>query len=148
MDTLTAVVNAAKALGHPGRLRILAMLREGELCVCQITALLKLAPSTVSAHLSDLRRSDLVTERKDARWVRYRLTDEDPLKGLIDDALRLVERDPRILDDAARLRGLRKVPLETVCSIGFDVDAVRPRPRRQPIGQPRQRPLHPGRQTR
>jgi DNA-binding transcriptional ArsR family regulator len=147
MDRLTAVVNAAKAIGHPGRLRILAMLREGELCVCQITALLKLAPSTVSAHLSDLRRSGLVAERKDARWVHYRLTDEEPLKGLIDDALALVERDPQIRDDATLLRGLRKVPLETICSIGFDVDAVRTEPHRQRIGRPRQRRLHPGGRT-
>jgi ArsR family transcriptional regulator len=60
---LDAVVEAAKALGHPGRLRILAMLRGGPLCVCQITAALGLSGSTVSAHLSDLRRAGLVTEQ-------------------------------------------------------------------------------------
>ena len=58
--TLPAVVDAVKALAHPGRLRILAMLRGGDLCVCQLTAVLELAASTVSSHLSDLRRAGLV----------------------------------------------------------------------------------------
>jgi DNA-binding transcriptional ArsR family regulator len=67
--SLSATVHVAKALAHASRLRILAMLSGGELCVCQMTAVLRLAPSTVSAHLSDLRRSGLVVERKDAKWV-------------------------------------------------------------------------------
>ncbi|HEY8233280.1 MAG TPA: ArsR family transcriptional regulator, partial [Vicinamibacteria bacterium] len=37
-NPLTETVHALKALAHPGRLRILAMLRGGELCVCQMTA--------------------------------------------------------------------------------------------------------------
>ena len=54
---LSATVHALKALAHPGRLRILAMLRGGELCVCQMTAVLDLAASSVSAHLADLKRA-------------------------------------------------------------------------------------------
>ena len=46
-----------KAAGHPARLRILNMLRPGALCVCQITAVLQLAASTVSAHLAELNHS-------------------------------------------------------------------------------------------
>ncbi len=54
---LSNQVDRYKALGHPVRLRILAMLRDGGLCVCQITAVLGLASSTVSAHLAELRRA-------------------------------------------------------------------------------------------
>ena len=79
---LQSAIGVLKAMGHPVRLRILAMLRGGELCVCQMTALLDLATSTVSAHLADLKRAGLVTERKDGRWVFYRLTDEDSGIGL------------------------------------------------------------------
>ena len=61
-STLPTVIDAVKALAHPGRLRILAMLRGGDLCVCQMTAVLELAASTVSSHLSDLRRAGLVTD--------------------------------------------------------------------------------------
>ena len=73
---LQSAVGVLKAMGHPVRLRILALLRNGELCVCQITALLALANSTVSAHLADLKRAGLVSKRKEGRWVFYRLADE------------------------------------------------------------------------
>ena len=58
-QAIADLVRTHKALAHPGRLRILAMLRGGPLCVCQMTAVLKLAPSTVSAHLSELRSAGL-----------------------------------------------------------------------------------------
>ncbi len=54
---LNTAVAAARALGHSARLRAVAMLRSGELCVCQITEVLKLASSTVSLHLKELKRS-------------------------------------------------------------------------------------------
>src|SRR3990170_7680319 len=71
---LSSIVQRYKALAHPARLRIAAMLRSGELCVCQMTAVLQLAPSTVSAHLAELRRGGCVDERKEGRWVFYSLT--------------------------------------------------------------------------
>ena len=77
--TLPTLVDAVKALAHPGRLRMLAMLRGGDLCVCQMTAVLELAASTVSSHLSDLRRAGLVTERKSGKWVHYHLVTAGPL---------------------------------------------------------------------
>ncbi len=70
-SNLDTTVAAARALGHRARLRTVAMLRSGELCVCQITEVLKLAPSTVSAHLKELKQAGLVSERKDGRWVYF-----------------------------------------------------------------------------
>ena len=73
-SSLTQTVALARAVGNPARLRIAAMLRTGELCVCQITEVLGLAPSTVSAHLRVLRQVGITTERKfgcffvEARW--------------------------------------------------------------------------------
>ena len=68
-SNLESSVATARALGHPARLRTIAMLRSGELCVCQITEVLGLAPSTVSAHLKELKQAGLITERKDGKWV-------------------------------------------------------------------------------
>lgn len=68
-DTLDVL----KALADESRLRVLFALRSGELCVCQLIALLELAPSTVSKHLSILRSARLVESRKDGRWMHYRL---------------------------------------------------------------------------
>ena len=60
-----------KALSDPNRLRIIRMLKEGPLCVCEITSLLKLAASTVSKHLSILKESGFLLEFKDGKWVNY-----------------------------------------------------------------------------
>jgi DNA-binding transcriptional ArsR family regulator len=64
------------------RLRILMMLRAGELCVCQIIAVLGLAPSTVSKHLSILSAADLVVSRKEGRWAHYRLPSGSTFKAV------------------------------------------------------------------
>ena len=64
-----------KALGDDNRLRIVLALREQELCVCQIVALLELANSTVSQHLTILRHAGLIESHKHGRWVYYRLSD-------------------------------------------------------------------------
>ena len=79
---LARLVQVQKAMGHPVRLRLLAMLRGGPLCVCQMTVVVKLAASTVSEHLSELRKAGLVVERKDGRWVEYRLSDSALQRGL------------------------------------------------------------------
>jgi len=117
---LSAAVHVAKALAHPGRLRILAMLSHGELCVCQITAMLGLATSTVSSHLRELRRAGLIRERKDGKWVHYELVGPGPLLEIVRLVLRLVEGDEQLRHDARVARALRKIPLETFCSRDFD----------------------------
>jgi DNA-binding transcriptional ArsR family regulator len=122
--SLGTTARLAKALAHVARLRILAMLGGGELCVCQMTAVLRLAPSTVSAHLSDLRRSGFIVERKDAKWVRYRVTDDGALRRLVNEALSLVEADPQIRQDAGVVRTLRRIPVERLCRAGLDLGAV------------------------
>ncbi|MGB9603669.1 MAG: ArsR/SmtB family transcription factor [Verrucomicrobiia bacterium] len=65
------LLNITGALADENRLKILFALQSGELCVCQITAFLKLAPSTVSKHLSILKQAGLVDSRKTERWVYY-----------------------------------------------------------------------------
>ena len=127
--TLPTVIDAVKALAHPGRLRILAMLRGGDLCVCQMTAVLELATSTVSSHLSDLRRAGFVTERKSGKWVHYHLVDTGPLSDLARQALRLVDEDDRLGQDTQAVGVLRKIPLDAFCSTGFDWKATGAPPR-------------------
>ncbi len=131
---LDEFVDVAKALGHPGRLRILAMLREGALCVCQITSVLGLSGSSVSAHLSDLRRSGLVTEQKRGKWVHYRLTEDGPLRGLVRDVLGLAAADPQLREDARVIDALRAVPVDQLCRAGLDLAAVgvNPAPKESP----------------
>lgn len=63
-----------KALSDTNRIRILKMLEVRPLCVCEITDVLQLAPSTVSRHLSILRDADFIIDEKDGKWVNYYLT--------------------------------------------------------------------------
>ena len=49
------------------------MLEGRELCVCEITEILQLAPSTVSKNLSVLREAKFILDRKDGKWAYYRL---------------------------------------------------------------------------
>ena len=72
-DTLTII----KALSDENRLRIIMALRGKELCVCTLTELLDLAPSTTSKHLSILKQARLIESVKDGKFVYYRLTMPD-----------------------------------------------------------------------
>jgi len=49
------------------------MLENRPLCVCEITEILGLAPSTVSKHLTILKNADLIKDKKTGRWVTYEL---------------------------------------------------------------------------
>ncbi len=135
---LSSTVHALKALAHPGRLRILAMLRGGELCVCQMTAVLDLAASTVSAHLADLKRAGLVGERKDGRWVFHRLEQGEEAAALLDPVWRAIAGDAQVQADARLLRDLRRVSVEDLCRV--DLDLKRLGIKRRPAVETRARP--------
>ncbi len=70
-------MDIVKALADENRVRALCALKDRELCVCQIIALLELAPSTVSKHMSILRQARLVEARKNGRWMYYRVPGKD-----------------------------------------------------------------------
>jgi arsenate reductase/ArsR family transcriptional regulator len=57
----------------PTRVRILEVLEGGEMCVCQVIAILSLGQSTVSKHLFLLRAAGLIKDRRDRKWVYYTL---------------------------------------------------------------------------
>jgi ArsR family transcriptional regulator len=66
-----------KALSDSNRIKIIKLLEQKEMCVCEITAALGLAQPTVSKHLKILEDAELITSRKDASWVNYRLAPDD-----------------------------------------------------------------------
>lgn len=117
---LSQATEVFKAAGHPARLRILGMLRPGGLCVCQITAVLDLAVSTVSAHLAELKRAGLVVERKDGRWVSYRLAPSPAAADFLERVWAMVGADPLMEADARLVRGLRRIPVEELCRADLD----------------------------
>ena len=111
---------AMKAVGDPTRTRILKLLEDGGLCVCQVQAVLGLAPSTVSKHLTILKLAGLVEDQRDGKWIEYALTDESrnpharPVLALLHGAL---DRDPAVVSDRKRLRGIKAIPLTELCAL-------------------------------
>jgi ArsR family transcriptional regulator, arsenate/arsenite/antimonite-responsive transcriptional repressor len=70
---LTALESLFRALSDRTRLRILGLLRAGEVCVCDIHDSLGIPQSRASRHLAYLRRTGLVIGRRSGLWVHYRL---------------------------------------------------------------------------
>jgi arsenate reductase/ArsR family transcriptional regulator len=111
---------ALKAAGDPTRTRILKLLESRELCVCQIQAVLRLAPSTVSKHLALLKSAGLVDDRREGRWIHYSLSEAEH-NPYARDVLRLVQgaldRDPTIVEDRRRLKEVLRMSLSEVCAL-------------------------------
>ena len=111
-------MNITKALSDENRVRTLLALRQGELCVCQITELFGLAPSTVSKHLSVLFQAGLVESRKEGRWIFYQLPDRKA-PVVVREALDWIEKslsdNPHVLDDNQRLKKILKQDPADLC---------------------------------
>ncbi len=71
------VLAITKALADENRLRAVGLLKDRELCLCQIAEVLGLASSSVSRHMSILQQARLVESRKQGRWAYFRLADDD-----------------------------------------------------------------------
>jgi ArsR family transcriptional regulator, arsenate/arsenite/antimonite-responsive transcriptional repressor len=116
------IANVCAALADPTRLRILALLVHGEVCVCDIHGSLNVPQPTASRHLAYLRRHGLVATRRDGLWVHYRLADDLPggVRHAIDGVLHCVTHSPEARMDGrnlARTTG-RRVPLRPVPTRG------------------------------
>lgn len=102
-------LTTCRALADENRIRILMALRGRQLCVCQVTAFLDLAPSTTSKHLSILRQARLIESNKQGRWVYYRLADDSPRPFIH-------ANDPTIIEDEARIAEILRA--EEACGFG------------------------------
>lgn len=86
------LLNIFKALSEETRLRILKLLENGELCVCDIVAALNMVQPKVSFHLAALKEAGFIKDRKQGRWTHYRLDDTDIFKRFL--ILSTLERMP------------------------------------------------------
>ena len=115
-EDLRTLVEQLKAVSHPLRLRVLALLDAGELCVCQIAETLQVPQSSVSEALKELRRAGFLTERKEGRWVYVAVVKKKHatplLKGLLVQAGALAE----VQQDRLRAQEVQAISIPTVCS--------------------------------
>ena len=72
---MKSFVKVMKAFSDPNRVKIIKLLQQKSMCVCELQGALKLAQPTVSKHLKILEEAGLVDYRKDGLWVNYFLAD-------------------------------------------------------------------------
>ncbi len=111
-------MNITKALADENRVRMVLALRNGELCVCQITELFGLAASTVSKHLSILYQAGLVESRKEGRWMYYRLPGKEApasVRQALEWVAGSVNGEPRVAEDMARLKKIVQMDPAELC---------------------------------
>jgi ArsR family transcriptional regulator len=110
MSDLAAFARQHKALGEPNRLRIVRLLKEKSLCVCEIESILELPQYAVSRHLAVLRQAGWIQGWREGTWIHYRLAEKLPQAWL--DALgslcRLWDADKLIRKDLKRLQKQRQ----------------------------------------
>ena len=115
---LQEVERTLKAAGDATRLRILRMLEDGPLCVCQVVEVLGLSQSTVSKHLVLLKNAGLIEDEKRGKWVFYRRPAGErgnfpgALSGLLTDFLR---SERRAAEDLKRARHPKVKKLAACC---------------------------------
>ncbi|MBM4146110.1 MAG: metalloregulator ArsR/SmtB family transcription factor [Nitrospira sp.] len=102
------VLNIYKALSEEIRLRILKLLEHGELCVCDIVTALDMIQPKVSFHLSVLKEAGLLRDRRQGKWIHYRIDDSDIFRRFL--LLSTLERisEESVKDDIKRLKEFLK----------------------------------------
>ena len=101
-----------KALSDETRLRVLVLLSERELCVCQLESALGLSQAKVSRHLTVLRNAGLVDDRREGLWIFYSLAKPgNELERSIHRILRgYFKRDSSFKEDLANMRKCVDIP--------------------------------------
>jgi len=104
---MRSFLKVMKALSDPNRVKIIKLLEQKRMCVCELRGALQIAQPTVSKHLKILEEAGIVDYRKDGLWVNYFLTDgrSSPYAAsLLGNLKHWLEDDPEV----AEL--LKKVP--------------------------------------
>ena len=103
-----------KSLSDPNRIRILKMLQMKSMCVCEITEILGLAASTVSQHLTVLKKAGFIIDSKNGKWIDYSLNMNSgvPEISSIMTALHyMLEGDTQIKKDKAKIAKVNRLDI-------------------------------------
>ena len=102
---MTDLVKFFAALADANRLRLLHLLKDGEVCVCHLQAVLQTNQPKISRHLAYLRRAGLVAARKEGRWTHYRLTPPGQQQSaILAETLNGLDRQASVKQDKRRLK--------------------------------------------
>ena len=103
------LVTVFKALSDETRLRILKLLEHGELCVCDIVVAFDMIQPKVSFHLSVLKQAGLLRDRREGKWMHYRIDDSDLFKRFL--IMSIADKIPEetLQDDRNRLKAFMDI---------------------------------------
>ncbi|MBW1698618.1 MAG: winged helix-turn-helix transcriptional regulator [Deltaproteobacteria bacterium] len=109
-------IKVMKALSDPNRVKIIKLLQQKVMCVCELQAALEIAQPSVSKHLKILEEAGLVEYRKEGLWVNYYLSDgkNSPYAAsLLGNLRHWLNEDPEISELIAKVPHLNR---EKICS--------------------------------
>ncbi|MBF0228633.1 MAG: winged helix-turn-helix transcriptional regulator [Desulfamplus sp.] len=112
---MKVLLKVMKAASEPIRIKILKMLEQRVMCVCEIYTVLGIAQSTASKHLKILEDAGLVTSYKDGLWVNFMLADgrQNPYaSNLLGNLKHWINEEPEILD---LIKSLPNADREIIC---------------------------------
>ena len=101
------IANIFKALSDDTRLRVIKLLHERELCVCELMQVLDMSQPRISRHMSVLKNAGLVEDRREGKWVHYSLRKETQgkeIKILLDAMVVMANDDTIIRADKKTLK--------------------------------------------
>ena len=99
------------ALADENRLRLLYLMRHGEICVCYLQGVLQTNQPKISRHLAYLKRAGLVEARRDGKWMHYRLKKlETGQEKILSETLLCLEKDAPVKKAAQRLKQIQCCP--------------------------------------
>ena len=101
------IANIFKALSDDTRLRMIKLLHERELCVCELMQVLDMSQPRISRHMSVLKNAGLVEDRREGKWVHYSLRKETQgkeIKILLDAMVVMANDDAVVKADQKKLK--------------------------------------------
>ena len=104
------------ALADRTRLRLINLMRDGEVCVCFFAETLGTNNPKISRHLSYLKRASLITGRRDGKWMHYRLNEptDKNASEMLKATMKMFENDPQMRADREKLVNVCCSPTELV----------------------------------
>ena len=114
------IANIFKALSDDTRLRVVKLLQERELCVCELMQVLDMSQPRISRHMSVLKNAGLLEDRREGKWVHYSLRKETPekeIKILLDSMVVIANDDTVFKADQKKLKKAVKLgEIKTCCN--------------------------------
>lgn len=106
LEDVRPLTKVFRALGDETRVRILALLVHGELCVCHLEKALDLSQPNCSRQLGILKMAGIVDSRRDGTWVYYRITDQEheSVKNVLEVVAKTFGSERALRGDLVRLK--------------------------------------------